>query len=358
MLEIEAPTSLVSQPSYHPDDKLWQKELSQCIRDLPSLLNFIELSPHQLIDTLDVTAKSFEQQVAQNQFPLRVPRPYASRIKKNDPKDPLLLQVLPLPQENQPAPGFSTDPLGEAGFIKSKGLLQKYKGRVLVVAHSSCAVHCRYCFRRHFPYDSQHLPPQQWDELSKYLSKDLTLNEVILSGGDPLTLKNSQLRLLNPVLKENPHIQRLRIHTRFPIMIPSRIDQGFVQWATTLSIPLIMVLHINHPNEIDQSVTAATKRLNDAGVTLLNQSVLLKGINDSIDTQITLQEKLGAIKVMPYYLHLLDPVAGAEHFDTTLASAQKIMKALHRTLPGYLVPKLVREESGKISKTPIFSEPI
>jgi EF-P beta-lysylation protein EpmB len=285
-------------------------------------------------------------------FPLRVPRAFADRIVPNQPGDPLLRQVLPLPAEQVIAPGYNTDPLAEQDSLKGQGLLQKYQGRLLVVAHGSCAVHCRYCFRRHFPYDTQQLPPQHWQALASHLAQDTSLDEVILSGGDPLTLKNRQLQQLNPILTANPHIKRLRIHTRFPIMIPDRIDAGFVAWANTLPIPLSIVFHINHANEIDSQVTKVLKTLkSETKALLLNQSVLLKNVNDSVPALQSLQELLIENGIMPYYLHVLDPIQGAQHFDVPDTKALSLLKSLQQRLPGYMVPKLVREMPGADSKT-------
>lgn len=346
----------------------WQNQLAYTISDLPALLSYIGLDIKDLVDFYqaeyqqmslnhpehepDINMGDFLAAAHSKQFPLRVPHAFAQRIAPNSPGDPLLRQVLPAPMELKTAPGYVTDPLAEQNSIKGQGLLQKYQGRLLVVAHGSCAVHCRYCFRRHFPYDTQQLPPQHWQALAQHLAEDPTLDEVILSGGDPLTLKNRQLGQLNPILASNPHIKRLRIHTRFPIMIPSRIDDGFVAWANSLPIPLTLVFHINHANEIDDIAGAAIERLREqTNCILLNQSVLLRHVNDTLATQQALQEKLVNHGILPYYLHLLDPIEGAHHFNVPEKEALTLIQALQHRLPGYMVPKLVREEAGAASKT-------
>lgn len=350
----------------------WQRQLAYAINDLPTLLSFLNLDIQDLVsfyqkeveslaaqdETLFVTPEEtvdiggFLAAAHSKQFPIRVPHSFAQRIAPSTPGDPLLRQVLPTPMELKAAPGFVTDPLAEKNSIAGQGLLQKYQGRILVVAHGSCAVHCRYCFRRHFPYDTQQLPPQQWQALAAYLAQDKTLDEVILSGGDPLTLKNRQLAQLNTVLTANPHIKRLRIHTRFPIMIPDRIDDGFLAWVNSLPIPLTLVFHINHANEIDADTGIAIARLRqETRSILLNQSVLLRNVNDTLSAQQNLQEKLITYGVLPYYLHLLDPIQGAHHFNVPKEEALTLIQAMQHRLPGYMVPKLVREEAGAASKT-------
>jgi len=347
----------------------WQRQLASTLDDLPSLLNYIDLDIEHLIDFYQ-TEQALETQNApqlqtqmpnflaaahSKQFPLRVPRAFADRIAPNSPGDPLLRQVLPLPSEQTPKPGYVLDPLAERNSFKGQGFLQKYSGRILVVAHGSCAVHCRYCFRRHFPYDTQQLPPQRWQALANLLAKDKTIDEVILSGGDPLTLKNRQLEQLNPILAANPHVKRLRIHTRFPIMIPERLDPGFEDWLRAVPVPVAIVFHVNHAQEIDDRVATALRHLKaQAGIMLLNQSVLLRGVNDTLESQVALQQRLMEVGILPYYLHLLDPILGAHHFDVPQAQALDLVSAMQKRLPGYLVPRLVREEPGADSKTPIF----
>lgn len=339
----------------------WQSQLANTLSDLPSLLEYVQLDIKDLVQFYDNSNDAHDQTIAnfltaahQSQFPLRVPQAFADRIAPNNPADPLLRQVLPLPAELSTAPGFVKDPLAEAHSLKGQGLLQKYHGRLLVVAHGSCAVHCRYCFRRHFPYETQQLPPQRWQALAEHLAQDKTLDEVILSGGDPLTLKNRQLEQLNPILFDNPHIKRLRIHTRFPIMIPARIDAGFLAWAQSLPIPLTIVFHVNHANELDADVASAIRLLkHETGALLLNQSVLLRHVNDTVTAQQALQEGLIELGILPYYLHLLDPIEGAHHFNVSTAEALALVNTLQQRLPGYMVPKLVREEPGAASKTMI-----
>ncbi|MEJ2680571.1 MAG: EF-P beta-lysylation protein EpmB [Gammaproteobacteria bacterium] len=342
---------MIPQSTEQNNPKPWQRQLAEAFRDLPALLDFIQLSISDLAKAHQTSFAEFLLTANTSGFPLRVPQAYATRIRPGDAKDPLLLQVLPQPQELETHPGFVHDPLHESQALAGQGLLQKYHGRLLVIAHNQCAVHCRYCFRRHFPYAEQHLPPNQWQHLADHIAQDKSLNEIILSGGDPLTLKNHHLELLTPLLYAHPHIRRLRLHTRFPVMIPDRLDSGFLTWASALPIPLVLVLHINHAQEIDQALAKAIQPLRQNHITLLNQSVLLRGINDSVDAQQQLQERLMDIGILPYYLHLLDPVHGAQHFDVPLAQAQTMMQQLRARLPGYLVPRLVHEEPGAPAKT-------
>lgn len=267
--------------------------------------------------------------------------------------DPLLRQVLPVPAEDEEVEGFSVNPVGERGLISGDGLLSKYHGRALVVATGSCAIHCRYCFRRHFPYDSGGAPEAGFESALRILADDDTIEEVILSGGDPLVLPDTRLADLTAGITSIPHVRRVRIHTRIPIVLPERVDTALVEWVSAIPIPVVVVVHANHPNEIDRSVLRALGVLTAAGVTLLNQAVLLKGVNDTPETLVELSTRLFNGGTLPYYLHLLDRVAGAAHFEVDEARALEILDELKASLPGYLVPRLVREIEGASSKVVI-----
>ncbi|HSP57709.1 MAG TPA: EF-P beta-lysylation protein EpmB, partial [Halomonas sp.] len=286
-------------------------------------------------------------------FEVRVPEAYLARIRPGDSRDPLLRQVLPVSAEAEPTPGFINDPLEEAMHTPAPGLIQKYAGRVLLIASPACAVNCRYCFRRHFPYAQNAPSRSQWESTLDYLRADATIHEAILSGGDPLAASDRQLAWLVERLDAIPHLTRLRLHTRLPVVIPDRIDAALLGWLAATRLQKVMVLHINHANEIDEAVVAACRKLRDAGVTLLNQSVLLRGINDDIETLSALSERLFAAGILPYYLHVLDPVAGAAHFDVDDDQARELVSGLRRVLPGFLMPRLVREIPGEASKTPL-----
>ncbi|MGO3768966.1 MAG: EF-P beta-lysylation protein EpmB, partial [Vreelandella alkaliphila] len=286
-------------------------------------------------------------------FEICVPDAYLTRIAPNDPNDPLLRQVLPVSDEAATPQGYVTDPLEEAEHQPVKGLIHKYANRVLLIASPNCAINCRYCFRRHFPYSDNSPSRAQWQEALDYLRIDTSLNEAILSGGDPLAANDRQLAWLVEQLENIPHLKRLRIHTRLPVVIPDRIDDALVGWLAATRLQKVMVLHINHANEIDQAVIDACTRLKQAGVTLLNQSVLLRGINDSVSALATLSERLFEAGVLPYYLHVVDPVQGAAHFDVPDEEAKALVKQLLEHLPGFLMPRLVREVPGNASKTPL-----
>ncbi|MFB1034543.1 MAG: EF-P beta-lysylation protein EpmB, partial [Sinobacterium sp.] len=265
---------------------------------------------------------------------------------------PLFMQVFTSHSEFNSARNFSTDPLQEQNN-KQSGILHKYQNRLLLLVRGGCAVNCRYCFRRHFPYSDNHLNKQQWQQALDYISANPQLDEVIYSGGDPLMAKDDFLAWLTIQIEAIPHIKRLRIHTRLPVVIPSRITKELIMWFSQSRLKPIMVLHVNHANEIDNALAVSMQKLRQAGVTLLNQAVLLKGINDTADQQIALNEGLFEIGVMPYYLHVLDKVQGAEHFDLPDSKAKEIMRELIKRQPGYLVPKLVREIGGQPGKTPL-----
>lgn len=321
----------------------WQQLWRDAITDPLELLGLLGLSGH----AADLLAG------ADSGFPLRVPLGFVARMRRGDPADPLLLQVLPQAAELGDVPGFSHDAVGDIAARAATGVLHKYHGRALLIATGSCAVHCRYCFRRHFPYTEETAAANRWQQALAYLRGDASIGEVILSGGDPLSLATPKLAELTDALATIPHIRRLRIHTRLPIVLPERIDAQFTDWLGALPLQRVVVLHANHPNEIDGSVIAASAALRDAGATLLNQTVLLRGVNDSADALCALSERLFDGGVLPYYLHQLDRVAGAAHFEIDDERARALLRALRERLPGYLVPRLVREVAGTAYKLPL-----
>lgn len=323
---------------------VWRRHLAAAVRTLDELLERLGLEPERL--GVEATAR------AARRFPLRVPRGFVDRMRRGDPGDPLLRQVLPVAAEDEEVPGFSANPVGELGLIRGDGLLIKYRGRALVVATGACAIHCRYCFRRHFPYDDGRMP----DRLSgvlEALAEDKTIDEVILSGGDPLVLSDDSLSDLADRIASIGHVRRLRIHTRLPVVLPERVDDALVGWITACRIPVVVVVHANHPREIDDDVARSLGALRDAGAAVLNQAVLLAGVNDSAQSLAELSTRLFDCGVLPYYLHLLDRVAGAAHFEVDERRALEIMDELRARLPGYLVPRLVREVDGAPSKVVI-----
>lgn len=322
---------------------LWSALLAGAIRDPDELCDLLRL-PEELRPGARVAAKL---------FPLLVPRDFAALMRPGDPNDPLLRQVLPLAAEAEVVPGFSADPLAEAGCAPVPGLLHKYHGRALLIVSGACAVHCRYCFRREFPYQERPRGARWWAAACAHLSADPTISEVLLSGGDPLTVPDSQLAALVEDLTAIPHLRRLRVHSRLPVVLPQRVDDALLGWLTGGRLRPVLVIHANHPRELSSAVAAACGRLADAGVTLLNQSVLLRGVNDDADVLGALSERLIECRVLPYYLHALDRVQGAAHFARPDAEAIALVGQLRARLPGYLVPRLVREEPGEAGKTPL-----
>ena len=321
----------------------WQHELREAIHDSAHLLKLLELPASLLTQT--ITTKQ--------RFMLRVPKGYVARMRKGDPNDPLLRQVLPLLKEHKQLQGFSLDPVGDTAAEKVPCLLHKYQGRVLWITTGTCAIHCRYCFRQHFPYTDANPATDHWQPSLKYIEQHPDITELILSGGDPLTLTNARLQALTNQLENIDHLHTLRIHSRLPVVLPERIDEGLLAWLTTQHLRVVMVIHCNHPNEIDTDVSAAMKKLSSAGVILLNQSVLLKNINDNAATLAKLSERLFSAGVLPYYLHQLDKVQGSAHFEVDTATARKLVAEVSATLPGYLVPRLVQEIPGMSGKTPL-----
>lgn len=318
----------------------WQAELKAAVRSVPDLLERLDLTPDDLP----------EPALAEAPFPLRVPLSYVRRMEAGNPRDPLLRQVLPSTAETRPAPGFVEDPLAERGQAPAPGVIHKYRGRALVIATGACAVHCRYCFRQHFPYADNRLSPAQWREALDYLAGAADLSEVILSGGDPLSLPNERLAELIGDLEALPHLTTLRLHSRTPVVLPSRIDAGLIRLLEHSRLKTVLVVHANHGREIDAEVARALAPLRRAGTTLLNQAVLLAGVNDRLADQAELSRALFAADILPYYLHLLDPVRGAARFDVSEARAAELWRALQAELPGYLVPRLVREVPGDPGK--------
>ncbi len=337
-------TKLQAHRESAPSDlPVWQASLAQAITDPAELLNILGLDP-ALLPAAQVAAKL---------FPLRVPRGFVARMEHGNPDDPLLRQVLPLGAETLQTPGFVTDPVGDMASRIAPGVLHKYRGRALLISTGACGVHCRYCFRRHFPYGEDTASSQHWQSALAAIQQDTSIRELILSGGDPLSLNERRLRELSQGLLHIPHLKRLRIHTRQPVVLPERVDTELLHWLDSINLQKVMVLHINHPREISDEVIQACQALARHGVTLLNQSVLLKGVNNSATVLTELSETLFATGIQPYYLHLLDPVQGAGHFDVPVHEAQTIMNTLQAELPGFLVPKLVRELPGHASKTPV-----
>ena len=306
-------------------------------------------SPAALLDRLGLDATGVD---LAPDFPVRVPEPYLARMRPGDPNDPLLRQVLSRAEERDDAPGYSTDALEEADATRAPGLLQKYDGRCLLITTPACAVHCRYCFRRHFPYADHE--PGHHDAALAEIEADTHLSEVILSGGDPLVMEDAPLERVLKRLDAMPHIRRIRLHTRLPIVIPQRVTEHLVRVLGALTSRAVVVVHCNHARELDATTRHAFERLHRAGVTLLNQAVVLRGVNDSVSAQVALAEALHEQHVLPYYLHLPDRVVGTQHFDVTEAEAQQLMQNVHAQLPGYLVPRLVREIPGQTGKSPIY----
>ncbi len=325
----------------------WQRELAAACRKPAELLRRLQLDP-RLANLPDPVCRD---------FPLRVPDSFIARIRPGDPHDPLLRQVLPLANEALQVPGFVADPLAEARATRRPGLLQKYRGRALVITTPVCAVHCRYCFRRAFPYQAQRASGSQARAIIAELRADTEIEEVILSGGDPLSLSDQRLAWWLSELGRLPQLRRLRIHTRLPVVLPSRVTSGLLQSLALYRGKLVIVLHVNHAQELDESVALATRQLSDTGATLLNQAVLLAGVNDSVTALCQLSTRLFELGVMPYYLHLLDPVAGAAHFAVPLVRARALMADVAACMPGYLVPRLVQEIPGAAAKTNVdFAE--
>lgn len=321
----------------------WQQLWREAVRD-----------PRELLELLGLTQAALNvSDAAATQFPLRVPRGFVAKMRHGDPGDPLLRQVLPLDDEMKPMPGFSLDAVGDGAAKAADGVIRKYRGRALLVTTGSCAVHCRYCFRRHFDYASETAAAGNWREAVELIGNDATIDEVILSGGDPWSLSTAKLVELTDALAPIPHLKRLRIHTRLPVVLPERVDAALLGWLRDLPWPVTVVLHANHANEIDGDVERACCALRGVGATLLNQAVLLRGVNDNVDALAALSERSIAAGVLPYYLHQLDRVQGSAHFEVSDGEARRLHAALAARLSGYLVPRLVREIAGDSGKRPL-----
>ncbi len=321
----------------------WQKQLAEAITDVKQLFSKLHLPT----DYLDAAIESSRL------FPFKLPQSYLARIEKGNINDPLLRQVLPLVDEQFETAGYTTDPVGDSHAAVVPGLLHKYQGRVLLMPTSACALHCRYCFRRHFPY-SDHISSNNWRQAIDYIEKDSSVSEVILSGGDPLSLNNNKLFRLLDLLAPIPHLKRIRFHTRLPIVLPDRIDSELTDYLHSYRCKVVVVVHCNHPNEITAELAKPLNLLNNNNITLLNQSVLLAGVNDNKDTLCELSERLFENNILPYYLHQLDKAQGTQHFAVSEAHANRLVNQLRNSLPGYLVPRLVRENAGEPAKQILF----
>lgn len=321
--------------------KNWQTQISDAISDIDELLHLLQLS--------HLRANFY----VPKHFPLRVPRDFVAKMQPADAQDPLLLQVLPSTQEQQHITGYISDPLAENQHNPTQGLLHKYQSRVLITLTGACAIHCRYCFRQHFDYQANLPKSSQLDDIVSYIHKHPDINEVILSGGDPLSVSNRRLSVWLQAIERIPQVTTIRLHTRLPVVIPDRLDSELLDLLSNSRCHIVMVIHCNHANEIDDHTRIKLAPFKQAGITLLNQAVLLAGINDSSDAQVNLSLRLFSAGVLPYYLHVLDKVAGAAHFDHPEAHAIALYWQMLAQLPGYLMPKLVRECPNKPFKTPI-----
>ncbi len=326
------------------NDKMsWEQQYAASFRNPGELLAWLGIDIRTISDAIDMASE----------FPMRVPLAFASRMQHGNPDDPLLGQVLPLKKERIPVTGFSNDPLDEENYTVGNGIIKKYHGRALLIATGACAIHCRYCFRRHYPYADGSLTREQISIMTEELRRMDALDEIILSGGDPLSLSDARLEELLDALATLPNLQRLRLHTRLPIVLPDRVTERLASMLGQFPAPVVCVMHANHPSELDARVADAMHRLRAQKVTLLNQSVLLNGINNSTDIIELLCKKGFDMGILPYYLHQLDPVSGTHAFAVSDADAIRIHAELLTRLPGYLAPKLVREQPGALSKIPL-----
>jgi len=320
----------------------WQAQLQRAWRDPVGLLHHLGHDPGRF------------GLAAVGTFPFLVTEAFAARMKAGDPDDPLLRQVLPLADEDLETPGFGPDPVGDAASRAAKGVLHKYRGRALLITTAACPIHCRYCFRREFDYASDGLSGTALAEAVDYIAATTDIEEVILSGGDPMMLGNHKLRRLTDALSSIPHYRRLRIHSRMPVTLPARVDGQLIDWMERLDRQVIVVVHANHANEFDEEVSRALSRMRAAGATILNQAVLLAGVNDTVPALARLMETGFEAGALPYYLHLLDRVTGSAHFDVERDRALALIDELRKQLPGYLVPRLVEERAGAPSKLPVI----
>lgn len=324
--------------------KNWQRLLKQVITNPAELWDRLELNPN-LLPAAQRAAKL---------FPLRVPKGFVARMQKGNPADPLLQQILPLAAEERTTANFNRDPLQECAVNPIPGLLHKYHGRVLVTLTGACAINCRYCFRRHFPYADNRAGGGAWQKIVTYIASDISIREVIFSGGDPLLTPDHYLQHYANDLASIAHIKILRIHSRLPIVLPERVTPEFLEVFSSTRLQPILVTHSNHANELEDSVQQAIDRLRQRKISVLNQTVLLKGINDHPEVLMNLSQRLFECGILPYYLHLLDQVQGAAHFAVSRAKAKQLITALNERLPGYLVPKCVYEQAGAKSKLPLI----
>lgn len=324
-----------------PNAEDWRRQLKSAFADPRSLLDWLGI---------DAAAVDTDPDAA---FATRIPRAFAARMRPGDPADPLLRQVLPLAAERLEQPGYSADPVGDGASRAARGVLHKYVGRVLVITTGACAVHCRYCFRREFPYAAEHAAGDRWHQALDYIRTHPDIEEVILSGGDPLMLPTERLEAFTDALAGIDHIHRIRIHTRLPVVLPDRVDADLMAWLAGLRRPVV-VIHANHPREFNAAVDAAVARMRGAGAMVLNQAVLLAGINDDADTLAGLMRRSFSAGALPYYLHLLDPVRGSGHFRVDDDHARRLVEHLRIHLSGYLVPRLVREQAGAPYKLPVL----
>jgi EF-P beta-lysylation protein EpmB len=332
------------QPEIQHFAKNWQQQLAEAFSNIEDLCRYLHLSP----DDLPVSIAAAEN------FPLRVPLSFAACIEKGNPHDPLLRQILPVNEELFAYPGFSNDPVGDLASAAQSGVLHKYHGRVLLINTGSCAINCRYCFRRNFPYAELQLSKQKEDAAIQYIQTDTSISEVILSGGDPLLLSDARLTRLIQQLDSIEHLQRIRIHTRLPIVLPARITDELINALKPSRKQIVIVTHCNHANEISERVITACNLLKNSGIALFNQAVLLKGVNDNAKALCELSERLFSHGIIPYYLHLLDKAIGTGHFEVSEAKALELILQVQAALPGYLVPKLVKEQAGAASKQYVF----
>lgn len=326
------------------EQKDWRQILAQSLKTPDAIRHYLNLSAPSDSDQRHI------QQASQS-FPVLAPTPFLDLATPGDPNDPITRQVLPTPDEQRMHSAYSVDPLGEESANVRPGIIHKYHGRALLLAATGCAVNCRYCFRRHFDYADNRLSRAEWQGALDYVREDTSLSEVILSGGDPLMLQDKAIQQLILDIEQIPHIRRLRIHSRLPVVIPQRLTHELLNTLTNTRMDTTLVLHINHANEIGTLLRQHLLPWRTSNITLLNQTVLLSGINDQVSTLEQLSNTLFTTGVLPYYLHLLDKVQGAMHFDTPAERAHALYQQLHARLPGYLVPRLVREEAGKTGKT-------
>lgn len=333
---------MITRSSLRLETPHWQKLLSGAINTPEALCERLNLDQNQLSEAIS----------AAKQFPLKVTEHYLNLIAPGEPNDPLLRQILPIAAELETHANFVIDPVGDKAAACGDSILQKYQGRALLITTGACAIHCRYCFRRHYPYNEDN-SIKHWPQMLHRLSKMHDVSEVILSGGDPLSLSDHRLQQLVQALEDLPHIKRLRIHSRLPVVLPQRITDELCQYLADSRLDCSLVVHANHPNEIDTVFTEHMRSLKQHGITLLNQSVLLSGVNDDVEILCDLSESLFAAGILPYYVHLLDKVSGAAHFAVAEGLADTLQRKMLERLPGYLVPRFVQEQAGAKSKTPI-----